>query len=57
MHQFGWKAQDLNPEGAVGNASVATAAKGKAVVEHQAARFIELLQDVQRFDVKRLWQL
>ena len=55
VHQFGWKAQDLNPDGAVGNAAVATAAKGKAVVEHQVARFIELLQDVHRFDVKRLW--
>jgi creatinine amidohydrolase len=56
VHQFGWKAQDLNPEGVVGNASLATAEKGKAVVELQAARFIELLQDVQRFDVKRLWR-
>jgi creatinine amidohydrolase len=56
VHQFGWKAQDLNPEGAVGNASVATPAKGKAVVEHQAAGFVELLRDVQRFDVKRLWR-
>jgi creatinine amidohydrolase len=55
-HQFGWKAQDLNPEGAVGNASVATPEKGKAVVEHQVAGFIELLQDVRRFDVKRLWK-
>jgi creatinine amidohydrolase len=55
-HQFGWKAQDLNPEGAVGDASIATAEKGKAVVEHQVAGFIELLQDVRRFDVKRLWK-
>ena len=27
-HSFGWIAQDLNPDGAVGNASIATAEKG-----------------------------
>ncbi len=53
--QFGWKAQDLGPHGTVGNASVATADKGRAVVDHQAAAFVELCRDVHAFDVGRLW--
>ncbi|WP_421725812.1 creatininase family protein [Bauldia sp.] len=53
--QFGWKAQDLNPHGTVGNAAAATAEKGKAVVDHQAAAFVNLCHDVHAFDVTRLW--
>jgi creatinine amidohydrolase len=53
--QFGWKAQDLNPAGVVGNATRATAEKGKAVVEHQARAFVALCGDVHRFDPARLW--
>jgi creatinine amidohydrolase len=53
--QFGWKAQDLNVKGTVGNASAATAEKGRAVVDHQARAFVELCRDVARFDTDRLW--
>jgi creatinine amidohydrolase len=53
--QFGWKAQDLNPDGAVGNAAAGTAGKGRAVVDYQAAAFVELCHDVHRFDLGRLW--
>ncbi|HVY21349.1 MAG TPA: creatininase family protein [Bauldia sp.] len=53
--QFGWKAQDLNPKGTVGNAKAATAEKGRAVVDHQARGFVELCGDVHAFDVDRLW--
>jgi creatinine amidohydrolase len=53
--QFGWKAQDLNPAGVVGNAAAATAEKGKAVVEYQARAFVELCTDVNAFDPDRLW--
>jgi creatinine amidohydrolase len=53
--QFGWKAQDLNPKGAVGNAAAASAEKGRAVVEHQARAFVELARDVHDFDRRRLW--
>lgn len=56
LSQFGWKAQDLNPKGAVGNASLATPEKGKAVVDHQTAAFVELCRDVDAFDVARLWK-
>jgi creatinine amidohydrolase len=53
--QFGWKAQDLNVKGAVGNAVNATSEKGRAVVDHQAAAFVDLCRDVAGFDVDRLW--
>ena len=38
--------QDLNPEGVVGEAHLATAEKGKSVAQYQVNGFIELLQDV-----------
>lgn len=53
--QFGWMAQDLNPGGAVGNAALATAEKGRLVVDHQAAAFVALCRDVHGFDPARLW--
>ena len=53
--QFGWKAQDLNPAGVVGNAAAATADKGRAVVDHQARAFVDLCRDVAAFDLGRLW--
>jgi creatinine amidohydrolase len=52
---FGWIAQDLNAEGAVGDASKATAEKGKATAEGQVEGFIELLRDMTAFPLKRLY--
>ncbi|MEC3862557.1 creatininase family protein [Mesobacterium sp. TK19101] len=40
---YGWVSSDLNPLGTVGNASVATAEKGRATCAHQVAGFIDLL--------------
>jgi creatinine amidohydrolase len=54
LHGFGWIAQDLNPDGAVGDASIATADKGRLTAEHQADAFIALLQDVARFPLSEL---
>ena len=51
-HAFAWIASDLNPHGVVGNASVATAEKGRAVAEHQARGFVELLRDVRKVSLK-----
>ena len=51
---FGWIAQDLNADGACGNASLATAEKGRLTAEHRAAAFVRLLGDVERFELKRL---
>jgi creatinine amidohydrolase len=53
-HGFAWIAQDLNPHGAVGNASIATAAKGEATAEHQVAGAIALLRDITAFALDRL---
>lgn len=47
-HAFAWIASDLNPHGVVGNAAAATAAKGRATAEHQAAGFVRLLRDVRK---------
>jgi creatinine amidohydrolase len=45
-HAFAWIARDLNEHGVVGDASVATPEKGRAVAEHQARGFIALLKEV-----------
>ena len=51
---FGWMTQDLQPSGATGDTTLATADKGNAALDHGAQGFIELLQEVDRFDLKRL---
>lgn len=51
---FAWQAQDLNASGAVGNATLATAEKGLRLIDHGARSFIELLDDVDKFDVSAL---
>lgn len=43
---YGWIASDLNPNGAVGEAHLATAEKGAATCRHQVRGFIELLRHV-----------
>jgi creatinine amidohydrolase len=48
---FAWQTQDLNESGAVGNATLATKEKGELLLEHGARRFVELLEDVDKFDV------
>ena len=42
----GWVASDLNPHGVVGDASAATAEKGRAICGHQVAGFVDLLRKV-----------
>src|SRR5436309_18291 len=54
QHGFGWIAQDINPDGAAGDASVATAEKGRLTAEHQADGLIALLRDVARFPLSEL---
>jgi creatinine amidohydrolase len=51
---FGWMAQDLNPEGTVGEAHLATAEKGAAIAAHVAGEFVKLLRDVAAFDLAGL---
>jgi creatinine amidohydrolase len=51
---FGWIAQDLHADGAAGDASIATAEKGRLTAEHRARQFVRLLRDVERFSLGRL---
>ncbi len=53
-HAFGWKMSDLNAKGAAGNASEATAEKGEALIAHAVSGLVELLEDVDAFDVTQL---
>lgn len=50
-HAFGWKMSDLNPDGVAGNAAAATAERGEALLGHAVGGIIELLRDVQAFDI------
>ncbi|MDB5593103.1 MAG: Creatininase [Hyphomicrobiales bacterium] len=51
---FGWLSQDLSVSGAMGNALDASAEKGRACADYGATAFLELLQDVEAFDLDRL---
>jgi creatinine amidohydrolase len=50
---FAWAAQDLHPSGAAGDATQATAEKGRALLDHGARAFCELLLDVEKFELKQ----
>ena len=51
---FAWMTQDINETGAIGDATLASAAKGEAAFAHGAQAFVELLREVDRFDLARL---
>jgi creatinine amidohydrolase len=51
---FAWQAQDLHASGAAGDATQASADKGEKLLDHGARAFCELLDEVDKFDVKRL---
>jgi len=51
---FGWMTQDLHESGTVGDASRATIEKGEAALAHGAKGFVELLREIDRFDLARL---
>jgi creatinine amidohydrolase len=53
-HAFGWKMSDLSAQGVAGNAGVATAEKGERLISHSVKGLVELLEDVDRFDVSTL---
>jgi creatinine amidohydrolase len=50
---FGWMTQDLHASGAVGDASLASPEKGEAALGHGARAFVELLGDVERFELPK----
>jgi creatinine amidohydrolase len=51
---FAWMTQDLQASGALGDATLASAGKGEAALTHGAQAFVELLREIDRFDLKRL---
>lgn len=53
-HSFGWKAADLNKLGVTGNAGMANAEKGEALIEMALTGITELLEDVSKFDLALL---
>ena len=46
--KIAWQTQDLNPAGAVGNASLATALKGQATIDFVADQFIGVLREIEQ---------
>ena len=51
MLSYAWIASDIHPAGAAGEASMATAEKGRATAEAAVDAFIELLREVERKDL------
>jgi creatinine amidohydrolase len=52
--RFGWQAQDLNPKGACGDATKATADLGKLTVERAATRLLVLIDEISRYPLSRI---
>ena len=46
---IGWMTQDINPAGAVGNATLATAEAGRLCLDHAGRGLARLLADVSRY--------
>ncbi len=51
---FGWMAQDLSLAGAAGDAKSASREKGEACADFGARAFVDLLRDVEAYDLARL---
>jgi len=49
-----WQAQDLNPEGVMGNAKAADAKRGDALLDHLAAHLADALEDMAKFRLTNL---
>jgi creatinine amidohydrolase len=52
--RFGWQTQDLNPKGACGDATKATADLGKLTVERAATRLLVLIDEISRYPLSRI---
>lgn len=52
--KFGWAMQDINPEGAAGNAAAATAEQGRALVSAAAQQLALLLAEFSRLSLSTL---
>lgn len=54
-HSLAWIAHDLNPDGVVGDASIATAEKGEAICRHQINGFVEMVGDLVNWPLSNLY--
>ena len=52
--KMGWQTQDYNPQGACGNASIASAEKGKTLVEAAGKQLAALLQEISSLPMSTL---
>ena len=52
--KLGWQMQDYNPYGAAGNAALATAAKGHAVIDAAGLQLARLLQEISSLPLSTL---
>ena len=52
--KLGWQIQDYNPQGAAGDAALATAAKGRAVINAAGLQLARLLQEVSSLPLSTL---
>ena len=50
-HSFAWMMNDLNSDGACGNAANATAKAGEIIFTHSCNEIIELINDINKFDI------
>ena len=51
---YGWIASDLNPKGALGDATAATAEKGRVLVEHAIGETIEALRALKAMSLPKI---
>ena len=54
-HSLAWIAHDLNENGVVGDASVATAERGEIIACHQIGGFVEMVQDLASWPLSNLY--
>ncbi len=54
QRRFGWQAQDIHPSGAMGDASLASAAMGQKILDDCAQGLVALLLEMARFPVGEL---
>ena len=52
-HAYAWIAKDLNPHGVVGDASIATAEKGRAIADAEVTGMLELLGELERHELPK----
>ena len=51
---FGWQVEDLNPDGACGNAAAADSERGRILAEHAVAGFVSRVREVSRYPLERI---